>query len=383
MEQGRKQKTRVLFFAWGDSIHARRRIGIFTEDSSFKVGVISTFPYNFANAENFLLNDIRFIRSRLGLIKGLFIASVHAIKIAKRFKPDVIFLQTLLYPNYISYFLPRRIPIIITFWNGDVTWWAQWDGIERAFKKKIVEYGARRAKVITVNSKEALEACVGYGASRDNIKLIRYPGVKLDLFPSGVDKEKAREKLGVSHGKMVLCPRGSADYLNNDVIFEAAAKVIQQIPDTCFVFVGVGGWQKYVELAEKLGISSNIRFVGHVPWESIPDYYQAAEVMVSMSSNDSLPNCMLEAMASGIPVIMGDIPQIREWVVDGKNGYLVSVRDPDELSKKILKIMVDPDGTTRQFVERNLDLVKREVDSVLMSKLIKNLVHSVAIETEK
>lgn len=42
----------------------------------------------------------------------------------------------------------------------------------------------------------------------------------------------------------------------------------------------------------------------------MPDYYACADVMVSISSHDSLPNCMLEAMACGIPVVMGDIPQI-------------------------------------------------------------------------
>jgi hypothetical protein len=54
MEQGKR--TRVLFFAFGESIHARRRIGIFTADPSFEVGVISTFAYDFENAKNYYLS---------------------------------------------------------------------------------------------------------------------------------------------------------------------------------------------------------------------------------------------------------------------------------------------------------------------------------------
>src|SRR5687768_18412964 len=94
----------------------------------------------------------------------------------------------------------------------------------------------------------------------------------------------------------------------------------------------------------------------------MPLYYRAADVMVSPSSNDSLPNCMLEAMACGVPVVMGDIPQIREWVRHDDNGLLTPPRDTQLLANAVLRILAT-DGPGEKFTPKNLDLVSEEVDS--------------------
>lgn len=406
MQSNTQQKTRVLFFAWGDSIHARRRIGIFCDDTTFEVGVVSTFHYDFKNADNFYLSGalagsrisrlastvatlpfylvLRFfwgvslVECR-NLFRDLFLAR----RYVRDFKPDVIFLQTLIYPCYLSYAWLGKIPMVVTFWNGDVTWWAKWTGIERAFKKQIVRYGARRAAAITVNSGAALHACLTYGVTEDKIRLIRYPGVNLQMFKPCPDKAEARERLGMHEGgRIVFCPRGLGGYLNSDVIIEAAAEVIRQFPDTRFLFLVLedarGEWNAHLERAVQLGIASNMVAVGKIPWGSMPDYYQSADVMVSISSNDSLPNCMLEAMACGTPVIMGDIPQIREWVVDGENGYSVPPRDPSALAARIKQVFSERDGVVEEFVQKNIGLVQREVDSRSVAVSIKNLVRNLA-----
>lgn len=402
MQAHAQQKTRVLFFAWGDSIHARRRIGIFCDDPSFEVGVVSTFAYDFKNAKNFYLSGAlagsgrisRFVRTVAALpfylvlrffggvslvecsnlLRDLFLVR----KYIREFKPDVIFLQTLMYPCYLSYLWLRRTPMVVTFWNGDVTWWAQWTGIERAFKKQIVQYGAQKAAAITVNSRAALQACLGYGAAENNVNLIRYPGVNLQMFGPSSDKAKARAQLDLpSEGQLVFCPRGVGGYLNSDIIIEAAATVIKQFPHTRFAFLVPEGareeWKNHLKRADELGIAGNLIAVGKIPWENMPAYYQAADVMVSISSNDSLPNCMLEAMACGTPVIMGDIPQIREWVVDDENGYSVPPRDPAALADRIVRSFTDRDGVVEGFIRKNIELVLREVDSRVVAGSIKSL----------
>ena len=165
--------------AWGFSIHAKRRIQLFIDDPKFKVAVVSTHNYNFTNASNILLADAT--GKETSIWKKLFnkvkeitnnntllllfedickcIKDFRRLKSAvKEFNPDVIFLQTLLYPCYLAYFLPQSLPIMITFWNGDVIWWAKWNGIERMLKKQIVTYGVRKSATITVNSQMAFNA---------------------------------------------------------------------------------------------------------------------------------------------------------------------------------------------------------------------------------
>jgi glycosyltransferase involved in cell wall biosynthesis len=277
--------------------------------------------------------------------------------------------------------MPKSIPIVITFWNGDVTWWERSTGLERLFKKELVRYGVRRAEAITVNSRAAMVACAGYGAAEGKISLIRYPGVDRGRFrPS--PKPGARRALGIGAGKVVLCPRGLGGYLNSDVIVESAAAVVERHPDALFLFLsGVGAGkvlERHKDRVRQLGLERNFRWEGQVEWERMPVYYNAADAMVSISSNDSLPNCMMEALACEVPVIMGDIPQIREWIADGRNGFLVPPRDPERLSGKILEVLGRPPEGIRPLTDEGRDLVAREFDGAVQSVFVKDLVRAVA-----
>jgi glycosyltransferase involved in cell wall biosynthesis len=436
----RSRRVRVLFLAWGYSIHAVRRIRIFSEDPGFEVAVVSSHDYRFPGARNILLSGgaekaeiaVRFSRDRAGSWAGtsrllhridriigmggdiyryvpilvrLGVTDPRTIWMAlnsrnvllemeigrrdlailepaiRAFRPDLIFLQTLLYPCYLSNLLRVSIPRMITFWNGDVTWWAQWSGTERLIKKQIVERGANRAKMITVNSGTAREACLSYGVCPEKVHLIRYPGVDRKRFvPSSL--KDARSRLGIGTHHVVLCPRGVGGYLNSDVIVQAAPAILSRHPDTLFLFLSRAGDEEdrreHRIRAEALGVGDNFRWEEHVPWEAMPDYYNAADVMVSISSNDSLPNCMLEAMACGIPVIMGDIPSIREWIADGDNGFLVPPRDPASLSAAVAKVLESPLEAIAAMTMKGMEKVERDADGEANARRIKDLVRKVA-----
>ncbi len=397
-------RIRVLFLAWGFSIHAQRRIQVFTEDPQFDVTVVSTFEYEFPGATVIPLSraqretlskysggsegsvtsppGIRHISSPFRLLSKCFL-EIHDLirdililkKTVKKIHPDLIFLQTLLYPSYLVFFIERSIPVIITFWNGDVTWWAKWTGIERLLKKYIVLYGVRRAAEISVNSKTAAEACRGYGKSPDKIHIIRYPGVDRKLF-FPINKQVARHHIGENSTRIVLWPRGTGDYLNFDILISASESIIKKYPDIRFIvlFPNKAIDHSLVDTLRNKGIEKNFLLLEKVQFHDMPYYYSAADMMVSISSNDSLPNTMLEAMACGCPVVMGDIPQIREWVVHGKNGYLCPVRDAGRLAVLIQRVLEDPDHINAQFIRENCALIAHEFDSAAMGERIKALV---------
>jgi glycosyltransferase involved in cell wall biosynthesis len=393
----------VLFLAWGFSIHARRRIQLFERDPDFSVSVVSTHDYGFERAINIPLWDARHPGRPVGrktvpervkrellrflpvrILRELAKTATDAIllrRAVREFRPQVLFLQTLLYPCYLAFLMPKSIPIVITFWNGDVTWWEKSTGFERQFKKELVRHGVRRAEAITVNSRAAMAACIGYGAAEGKISLIRYPGVDRERFRPSL-KSEARRALGIGAGKVVLCPRGVGGYLNSDVIVESAADVVKRHPGALFLFIsGVGAGkvlERHRDRVRQLGLERNFRWDGQVDWERMPVYYNAADAMVSVSSNDSLPNCMMEALACEVPVIMGDLPQIREWIADGRNGFLVPPRDPGRLSEKILEVLGRTYEGIRPITEEGRDLVAREFDGAIQSVYVKELVRAVA-----
>jgi glycosyltransferase involved in cell wall biosynthesis len=181
---------------------------------------------------------------------------------------------------------------------------------------------------------------------------------------------------------MILCPRGVGGYLNSDVIVEAAPAILPQHPDTLFLVLSRPGDEEdrreHRIRAEVLGVGDNFRWEEHVPWESMPDYFNAADVMVSISSNDSLPNCMLEAMACGIPVVMGDIPSIREWITDGGNGFLVPPRDAASLAATVAKVLESPGDALEVMTRNGMEQVRRDADGEINARRIKELVRMVA-----
>ncbi len=419
-------KKKVLFLCYGYSIHALRRISIFTEDPDFDTTIVSTYNYNFSNARNIhlktplydhsqtvpaskgflntsvqkksLFSRVHKILSKfpkifnfLLLLYDILLFIIHFRKLKNTVKsviPDVIFLQTLLYPSYLSYFLSGRIPVIVTFWNGDITWWAKWNGIERFLKKKIVNYGIKKADAITVNSQTSFDICLSYGIEARKINLIRYPGIDLNVLKKS-DKTLAKQELRISARKMVLCPRGyktENDFLNNDIIIEAAKQVLEQQNDICFLFVGINVdevWKEFYNLPENLQFESNFRNDGSVEWSKMPIYYSAADVVISISTFDSQPNCMLEAMACKTPLIIGDIPQIREWILDGKNGFIVPCRDSGILATTILNVINSDTAAIDTIIENAYNTVLEKADGEKNARLVKNLVKSMAKTSSK
>ncbi|MDF1548306.1 MAG: glycosyltransferase family 4 protein [Bacteroidales bacterium] len=409
-------KKKVLFLCHGYAVHAFRRISIFTEDESFDVTVVSNYDYKFNNAKNILLNaslygkshtdptseqnntkpnkktwfstittfisKIPFLFNFLLFIYDIYLVIMHLIilkRTVRKNQPDVIFLQTLLYPSYLSYFLPKGIPMIVTFWNGDIIWWAKWNGIERYFKKKIVSYGIRRAHAITVNSQSAYDICLDYNIDKQKVNLIRYPGIDLDIFKK-LDKSHAKNELGIFSKKVVLCPRGykrEDDYLNNDIILEAAMRLSKSNQDLLFLFVGINEnkeWQEFYNSTENKQFINNFRNDGSVPFDKMPIYYAAADVVVSISSNDSQPNCMLEAMACKTPIILGDIPQIKEWITDKENGFIVPCRSAYKLALTIDMVLKISTAELSPIIEKSYAVVGEKADQLKNIALIKSLV---------
>lgn len=105
----------------------------------------------------------------------------------------------------------------------------------------------------------------------------------------------------------------------------------------------------------------------------MPWYYSTSDVMVSIKTADSCPNCVLEAMAAEVPVVMSDARQNREWIADGENGFLLPPREPAILSAQVLRLLEDR-GLAMSFGECCLELVKANGNARVNVPWIKELV---------
>jgi glycosyltransferase involved in cell wall biosynthesis len=404
---------KLLILCWGYSIHARRRAQLFIDDPRFDVTVVSTFDYAFEGADNVLLGagkkpvaqgetNVADGKSLLSLIPAPIRASLRRVlnllmigpellgmrrdlatlrSVVARKQPDVVLLQTLQYPSFLAYCLQKDLPMAVTFWNGDLTYFAKWTGLEMLLKKHMVVHGLKRMNAITVNSQTAYDAGVVLGADPKKMTLLRYPGADLERFQPR-SKLEARKRLGIKARYVLLCPRGLGDFFNSDVIVKAAAKIAERYSDILILFIsGVGGeeeWTRHLQMAERLGVASSMRWDGQIVWEDMPWYYAAADVMVSIKTADSCPNCMLESMACGIPVIMSDTQQNREWIDDGRNGFMCPPRDAEVIADRIERLLMNRDEMVSEFTRICLEKVRKDANSNINVTRIKKLVADLA-----
>lgn len=335
---------------------------------------------SFKVEKKILLNCIKSQRFRREIIKSVDDLYIFE-KAIDEFRPQVIFLQTLLYPCYLNLLSKNKLPFIVTFWNGDLQWKAKWNTIDGLIKKNIVSCGINDACQITVNTKRALDICIKYGASKNKVNLIRYPGVDLKIF-FPASSEKARKALNIKTDKVVLWPRGLGQYLNSEILVLCAPLVLDKYPSTTFIVLigndNIKELDKHKRLSNKLGVSNSFRWESRVDWNTMPLFYNAADVTISISSKDSFPNCMIESMACKTPVIMGDLPSIKEWLEDNKNGFLVKLNDPDALAEEIISLFSMDGDKLKSICEeayaKTLDKANYEINKNRIKKIVKKMV---------
>ena len=109
---------------------------------------------------------------------------------------------------------------------------------------------------------------------------------------------------------------------------------------------------KYLqELAKKMEVREHVEFIGSIPDDALLNEYAECSIFVLPSSIESNPIVLLEAMASGKPVIATNVGGIPYMIEDGKNGFLVNYGDIEGLAEKILKLMNDK--KLRDFIAEN------------------------------
>ena len=134
-----------------------------------------------------------------------------------------------------------------------------------------------------------------------------------------------------------LMPRKNVSYL-----IEAVALLLPRYPGLALRVVGGGpDAGRLEEKVDHLGIGSSVELAG--PQRDVGPSYRAADCFVLASTEEGSSNAILEAMASGLPIIASDISANREIVEDGVTGLLVPSRDVSALADAIERLMQDPE----------------------------------------
>jgi glycosyltransferase involved in cell wall biosynthesis len=128
-----------------------------------------------------------------------------------------------------------------------------------------------------------------------------------------------------------------------EYLLEAVAKISQHISDFRLVVVGTGHYMTTLKnYCTRLGISSQVDFVGYVDEAEKMRLLRQAHVLAMPSLREGWATPVLEANACGTPAVGTDVPGVRETIIDGKTGYLVPYGDVDSLASHLLRLLLDP-----------------------------------------
>lgn len=184
------------------------------------------------------------------------------------------------------------------------------------------------------------------------IKREKIPTEKIQVIYNGIDLNKfdsrrrsrnqIRESLGILNGNPVIGIIGRlAKEKDHQTFLNAAKIIISALPKLNFIIAGDGNLRKELESASvSLGLNNRVIFTGNT--HNISDILQATDILVSTSLYEGCSNVILEAMATGLPVVASKVGGNPEIVNDGTTGILVPPQNPNALAKAILSLLNNP-----------------------------------------
>jgi glycosyltransferase involved in cell wall biosynthesis len=167
------------------------------------------------------------------------------------------------------------------------------------------------------------------------------PDVTIHVIPNGVDVQRFRPGGSPArNGSVRLLYVGRLTYQKGvDVLIQALHKLASKIQFEVEL-VGDGNARRPLErMVQKFGLAERLHFTGWLDQTEIPQRYQQADIFVLPSRDEGMANVILEAMASGLPVIATSIAGNVELVQHGENGLLVTPDDPEQLADALLALM--------------------------------------------
>ena len=259
---------------------------------------------------------------------------ISLVKIVKKEKINIIHAHWIIPQGIIAVvykiFLNKKIKILATAHGSDINSFNNFIG---TILKKFVLKNIDELSVVSVALKNK---AISYGYMKD-----------IYVYPMGVDTMLFSKKM-----EMQL--QGNMDRRNNQkllfvgelvekkgirLLIEAMPKITKSYPNTILEIIGDGYLKiEMATLVEKLGMSSNIKFLGIIPNNDLPQYYNSADLFILPSQAEGFGLVIAEAMSCECIALASDLPAIRHIIDNRINGFLLPDISTESIVKSVLEI---------------------------------------------
>jgi glycosyltransferase involved in cell wall biosynthesis len=267
------------------------------------------------------------------------------LRIVKKFKIDVINVHDVNSPgNWARYFqqLKNSTPVIGTPHGEDINRYPALKYGRRLDTKidKIIQRNIKSFTLLTAVSQSIRNELVKILGKEAVIKNIPN-GIWTSHFKITADRSIIRKKYGIPNDSIALISVGrNVPVKGFELGVRAVAKLVNSGCNISYILVG-RDMHLIKEKAKELGISDMVIAPGELNYEDVAALYHASDIYVSTSHIESFGITTLEAMCSGLPCVVTDVPGNRD-LVSSEYGMLVPPESVDELAGAIGNLMNDP-----------------------------------------
>jgi glycosyltransferase involved in cell wall biosynthesis len=174
----------------------------------------------------------------------------------------------------------------------------------------------------------------------------RAPGERIRLVHNGIDTNRFRPAAHGAPASTIVTVGRLVHQKNHDLFLRAAAGLLRHMPDLRFIIAGDGPLRPQLEAqARELGIAASVTFAGER--SDIDELVRSAALFWLTSRWEGMPNAVLEALASGVPVIATDVGGTRELVRPGVDGFVVAEGDCGAFVTRSQALLAQPELLSR------------------------------------
>ena len=278
-------------------------------------------------------------------------------EVLARIQPDMIHAMRIPFEGMLSALAEPQQPLLISVWGNDFTLHAP----STPLMTRYTRLSLLRANALHADCQRDLKLARywGFEMGKPAIVLPGGGGVQMDIFhPPVAQIEEIRATKG---GPTVINPRGFRAYVRNDTFFQAIPIILQQHSPVKFVCATMQGESRAERWVKELDIAGYVDLLPKQTRPEMAELFRQAQVTASITTHDGTPNTLLEALACGCFPIVGDIESLREWIMDGVNGFLVDPSDPKALAQAILTAL-DQDHLRANARQHNTRLIAEKAE---------------------
>lgn len=295
---------------------------------------LNVFGYAGALSEDVRLRMVAWVVSPLALAAGWRMARA----VRRRVGATVIHGHWVVPGGAIAAAAADRLPLVVSLHGSDV-----YVAERHAIARVVARAAFRRAGWVTACSEDLRARAVALGAASDRSETLPY-GVDARRFaPNPAARSAVRARWGVGAGDPMLFTAGRFVRKKGfEFLIDATALLATGRPTLVCVIGGGGDLETDLRArAAARGIGDRVRFAGVLAQDEVAEHLSAADVIVVPSVRDAsgnvdgLPNVVMEALASGTPLVATTAGGIPAVVTDGSTGLLVPERDGEALARAV------------------------------------------------